>query len=259
MKNQSEKPGHRLTEALTKEQLESLLDSVGSKTLLEKIKRHRGGREADMADTVKKVLTAKAAPGKRKGQCKIHMASDRKIIEAWNELWSRWNNIVSEVGGDEDGNYAVQEHHWESPYFDGSTLASDLEKVAVEMEKMIDRVFDLADEEGLFADALDDIDRAIRSYPEWMGADCGDGCMLEYHTSRCVMQWLWFSSMHATKPGTILLDKIESIASDNELVELDRTAVVDVIAGLPDPVRRGIYEELLNGRFSEELENVCSS
>ena len=255
MKTQSKNVGHRLTEALTKEQLESLLDSVGSKTLLEKIKKRSGGREKDMADTVKKVLAAGSTAAKKNGRFGVRMASGRKLIEAWDGLWNRWDEIVSEVGDDE-GRYAVQEHHWESPCFDGSALAADLEKVAMEMETMIDRVHGIVKNDGLFSDAVGEINQAIGSYPEWMGEE--DECCLEYYTSRCVLQWMWLSGMHETKPGAVLLDKIESVFSDNELVELDCSAVVDVIAGMPDPVRREIYAELSNGRYLEEQDNVYS-
>lgn len=255
MKTQLKNPGRHLIEALTSEQLESLLDTVGSKTLLEKIDKKCSGKETDMAATVKKVLTAKTASGKKNDHSNVRMASDRKIIEAWNELWSRWNDIVFEVG-DEDGKYAVQERHWEPPYFDGTALAADLENVAVEMEKMIDRVYEIVNCENVFADAVEEINRAIDSYPDWMGEE--DGCSLEFYASRCVLRWLWLSSRTATTPGTVLLDKIESIDADNELVQLDRNAIIDVIAGLPEPVCREIYAGLSNARYSKEQENVYS-
>ena len=50
-------------------------------------------------------------------------------MEYWSSLWRNYDDIISEVG-DEEGKYAVQDHHWEEPYFDGGSLALDLEPIA---------------------------------------------------------------------------------------------------------------------------------
>lgn len=250
MNRKSPGPGRKLLSALTQPQLESLLDAVGPQTLLEKVAQDREKSDADMVSTVKAVLQSDGTP--EDAQRKVgRVASASRLIEDWRGLWRRWDEIVGEVG-DEEGKYSVQDHHWEEPYFDGSAVAADLEPVAAEMLKQIEEVFDLVGAPELFTKAIDEIDQAIKSYPGWMGADSGDGCMLEGQTTNCVLRWLWLASQNETGPGVKLLKRVEEIERRSGCVGLDRKATVDFITGLPDPVCREIHGELQHGRFREE-------
>jgi len=246
--------GRKLLSALTQDQIEALLDTVGSRTLLERIEKNRNKAEPDFVDTVEAILKKKLKSLKRR---RGGVASDSRLIENWNDLWSKWDDIIGDVGN-EEGKYVIQEHHWEDPYFDGSAVAKDLEEIGAEMFKQIDEVYELVDEPGLFNQALDDIEQAIDSYPEWMGADCGDGCVLEQQTTLCVLTWLWLSSEKEAKPGGAFLKKVEDIESQYDAVGLDSDATVEFVTGLPDPVCLEIHEDLQNGRFEKEQENAYS-
>jgi hypothetical protein len=248
--------GNKLLSALTQEQIGSLLDAVGSRTLLEKIEENRKNSDPDMIKTVKAALQPdkKTKAAKRKNS---RVASGKRLVEDWRVLWEQWDDIIGEVG-DEEGKYSVQDHHWEEPYFDGSAVALDLEKVASEMLKQIDSVYDLIDDPDLFTAAIDDIDDAIESYPEWMGADSGDGCELEDQTTQCVLKWLWLSCKDEKNPGALLLKKLEEIEGRNDSVSLDRETTIHFVTHLPEPICREIHGELQNGRFGEAQEKAYS-
>ncbi len=256
MAKKSPGTGSKLLSALTQDQIEKLLDTVGSDILLEKVVHEGKNTDPDMADTVKQILQPDIRSKSQKHKAD-RVISDSRLVEEWKELWGQWYDIIAEIG-DEDGKYAVQEHHWEEPYFDGSAVASDLEKVGAGMYKRVDAVYDLINEPDLFIKAIDEIDEAIQSYPEWMGADYGDGCVLEYQTTLCILKWLLLSCGNEKKQGVVILDKIEEVENRSDLVSLDMAAIVDIITELPEPLCREIHEELQTGRFHEEQENAYS-
>jgi hypothetical protein len=55
--------------------------------------------------------------------------STAKLEQTWNELWNEWYDIVDEAS-QEDGQYVIEDHSWEPPYFDESAVIDDLEKIA---------------------------------------------------------------------------------------------------------------------------------
>lgn len=48
--------------------------------------------------------------------------------------------------------------------------------------------------DDLFEEELRGIQQGIQEYPEWMGADSGDPCVLESTATRCVLTWQWLSA-----------------------------------------------------------------
>ena len=166
MKDKEIRIGQLLMESLTAEQIACMLDVVASsgglKCLMDDFKK----TDPDMAATVDNIL---------KGGCSVtggitekHLASHKRTMEYWDSLWRQWHGVVAELG-DEDGTYAVQDHHWEEPYFDGYGFASDLEPIARDMLGLINDVYNSVDDPDLFEAALADIEENIASYPEWMG------------------------------------------------------------------------------------------
>ena len=173
--------GQILTKSLTLEQIASLLTVISALTDLNMYIEEFEKKDPDMATTVKKILTIKKDSASR-GKIKP-LASLQRTMEHWRSLWRNWEDVLSEVG-DEDGKYAVQDHHWEPPYFDGWSLASDLEPIAEDMLSLIEDVYDEVDNPDLFSEALEEIDDQIGSYPEWMGAEHGEPCPVAYAFSR---------------------------------------------------------------------------
>ena len=178
-------------------------------------------------------------------------------MEYWSSLWRHWHEIVAEVG-DEEGKYAVQDHHWEEPYFDGSFLASDLEPIARDMLGLIDDVYKSVEDPELFIEALEDIEESIASFPEWMGVENGESCELEKNATLCVLKWLWSGLQHEPQPGITLLEKVFEIEESCELIYLNQNACVEFFVKLPADACREIYTYLQDEAHAIDLGNIYS-
>jgi hypothetical protein len=145
---------------------------------------------------------------------------------------------------DEEGDYANHDEHWHPPYFDPYALAEDLDVVAVKLAPGLDRAFALADEPGLFDDALAEIDRGIASYPDSVQMN-EDVCTLGPHATTCALRWIWLGL--ATKPaaGGLLVDRLLKLETDYEHVAWNQEAAVRFFGGLPEEERA-----LANGVFA---------
>ena len=176
MKDKETTMGQLLMESLTKEQISCILEVVASagdlKNRMDDFKR----ADPDMAATVNDIL--KKSRTKTDGKTQSRPVSHKRTMEYWNSLWHHWHEILADVGN-EEGKYAVQDHHWEEPYFDGSYFASDLEPIARDMLGLIDDVYTSVEDPDLFVEALEVIEASIASYPEWMGVEYGEPCELE--------------------------------------------------------------------------------
>ncbi|HEA68914.1 MAG TPA: hypothetical protein ENI07_19190 [Desulfobacterales bacterium] len=247
--------GQMLLKSLTSEQISNLLTVVSASmdlnTYMEKFEKI----DPDMATTVKKILAAEKDPA-RIGRTK-RLASVQRNMEFWHSLWRNWDDIISEVG-DEDGKYAVQDHHWEPPYFDGWSLAQDLEPIVEDMLSLIKDVFGEVDDPDLFSKALEEIDDQIGSYPEWMGVEHGEPCGLEEKVTRCVLKWLWLSLQHEKYPGQTLAEKAADLEGRFEMVALDGNAFIDFFVKLPAGICREIYEFLKGSDHGVDLDNTYS-
>ncbi len=255
MKKAKRHIGKFLMESLTIDQITCLLDVVFSTGDANRYTEAFKKADPDMGETVGKIL--KMDHEKTRTSPVVRVASDERTIEHWNSLWSHWDGLVSEVG-DEEGKYAVQDAHWEPPYFDGSVLADDLDPIAGNMLGLIDDVYDLVDDPDLFSNALEEIGSNISSYPEWMGAEDGEGCTLEANVTRCVLRWLWLSSLKDARPGKAFLDKVYGIQDHCDMVDLDDNECVDFFTELPGEVCCEIYECFQNDDNRNHLENVYS-
>ncbi|MBW1960887.1 MAG: hypothetical protein JRH18_12940 [Deltaproteobacteria bacterium] len=248
--------GQMLVKALTLEQIASLLTVVSDSTGLNRFMDECIKIDPDMAVTVKKILAAdqgSASKGKTKP-----LASLKRTMESWASLWCKFDDAISELG-DEDGKYAVQDHHWESPYFDGSSLAYDLEPIAQDMLKLIEEVYSEVDDADVFSKALEEIDTRIDMYPEWMGVEHGEPCILQENMTQCVLTWLWLSSQHERHPGRSFAEKTISLENALEMVALDENAMAGFFTKLPDDACRQIYEFLQEGDHGANLDNTYSA
>ena len=255
MKKAKHQIGKILVESLTTDQIVLLLDVVFSAGDINRFADRLKNADSDMAETVIKVLKMAHDKGGKSPVGRV--ASDQRTIEYWNALWNHWDSLVSEVG-DEEGKYAVQEEHWEPPYFDASALAYDLDGVAADMLDLIDDVYDLVDSPDLFAEALDEINSSISFYPEWMGVEYDEECVLGKNATCCILKWLWLSSQKDAHPGKTFLNKVCEIEDQYNMVNLDKNARVDFFAELPTEVCREIYGCLKNNDCRGNLDNVYS-
>lgn len=183
------------------------------------------------------------------------IASEKKNLEQWQTLWDQWDEIVSEVG-DEHGRYAEQDEEWHPPYFVNDLFANDLEVVAKKMLELIDEIFVLVDEPELFRDAIEEIGDNINSYPEWMGVEDSDGCILEKQTSLCILRWAWLACAEAEDRGGAFLEKVNEVETDHELVSMDNETIWRFFTSLPDEVCRGIYTALTKNPTEYKVDKI---
>ncbi len=249
MKNKEITMGQLLLESLTKNQIACMLEVIASadglKSLMDDFMR---AADPDMAATVGEIL--KRERTKAGGKTKSRPVSHKRTMEYWNSLWRHWHEVLADVGN-EEGKYAVQDHHWEEPYFGGSFFASDLEPIARDMLGLIDDVYPSVDDPELFVEALESIEASIASYPEWMGAEYGEPCELEKYATRCVLKWLWSGLQHESRSGICLLEKIYEIEQSYKLVYMNQIALVDFFVNLPADSCREIYDYLSNDETHE--------
>jgi len=239
--------GYRLMESLTKDQIAHVLDAAftlleNKKTdeLLQKLKK-------DVAATLTRLLSHETSSPQG-------VSSDEKLIEKWNHLWDEWHEIVFEVG-DEKGEYVYQEHHWEQPYFDGSSLASDLDKIAEKMLPLLDKIYKLrVEEDKLFEKEILDIEFQINGYPDWMGAE-HEECYLDSAATRCVLKW---EGLTADSAETFVKRIVET-EKGLSIIELDRDTFNDFFKSLPEDAQKQIYEYITPNRNSPAWEERLKS
>jgi hypothetical protein len=255
MKGKKIRVGQLLMKSLTAEQIACMLDVVVSAGGLKGLMDDLTEADPDMAATVGNILKGNrtAVDGKTESRPVSH----KRTMEHWNSLWRHWHEIVAEVG-DEEGKYAVQDHHWEEPYFDGSFFASDLEPIAQDMLGLIDDIYHSVEDPELFVEAIADIEESIASYPEWMGVEYGEPSELEKNATLCILKWLWSSIQHEPHPGITLIEKVFEIEETYELVYLNRNALVEFFAKLPADACREIYTHLQGETHAIDLSNVYS-
>ena len=155
--------GQILMKSLTSEQITGLLTIVSASTDLNIYMEKFEKIDPDMAMTVKKILAADKDSASRDETRRL--TSLQRTMEYWSSLWRNYDDIVSEVG-DEEGKYAVQDHHWEEPYFDGGSLALDLEPIADDMLTLMADVYDEVDDPDLFLNALEEIASLLTSWAD---------------------------------------------------------------------------------------------
>ena len=85
--------GKRLLEALTRDQIETLLDVLADTGALSRLPEELRAVDSDLADTVQRLvgkadISAMNSPDEA--------VSNRKSLETWYELWGRWNSHVCE-------------------------------------------------------------------------------------------------------------------------------------------------------------------
>jgi hypothetical protein len=253
MNRPSQPLGKKLLAALTQEQVERLLDVVSGAGALQKLNEPLQALDPDLAQTVRALAGSGGAPAAVSAEASV---SDQKALETWNGLWGTWEDHVCEVG-DEEGDYVIQEHDWDPPYFDPTALAENLEKVTQQMLEWLDRVFPLAKDPDLFAEALKQIDENIGHYPEWIQGDNGF-CELGPDATTCVLRWTWLACEgHATR-GRELVQRIYDLEQKCKRVGLDGDRCFKFLVALPEEYWPEIHALLSEDGFTEVREDPRS-
>ncbi len=244
--------GKKLVEALTQDQVETLLDVLAGTHTLLRLPEELRTLDSDLADTVQKLVgEAETVPSKSSDAA----VSKQKLLVMWDDLWGRWNDHVCEVG-DEEGDYAIKDRDWEPPYFDPTALADDLEQIAKGMRPMLEPVSRLIDDPELFVKAADEIDDNIGSFPEWMGGE--EWCELGPHTTTCILEWTWRAMERKEMTPQQFLERIFKLDNEASRLRLNTGASLDFFAGLPENVCRKIYGDLSQEKFAAKRNDLHS-
>jgi hypothetical protein len=245
--------GKQLVDALTSEQIERLLEVIAHTGALQKLDAPLQAIDPDLAQTVRALLGPTKPPVAAAPEDTV---SSQKALETWNGLWEQWDGHVFELG-DEKGDYAIQEHDWDPPYFDPMALAEDLEKVAQPMSEWLDRVFPLVKVPDLFAQAIEEIDENISTYPDWMqGGD--DFCDLGPLATNCVLRWTWSACEGHPTRGQEFLQRIHRLGQESRRVGLNEEACFKFFTALPAEYCRKIHACLGAEEYTETRENTRS-
>ena len=171
--------GQMLVQSLTLEQIAGLLTVISSSSDLNLYMQKFEETDPDMAAAVKRILSIGSDS---KGRSKTKpLASLKRTMESWEALWQSYDDIVSQVG-DEDGRYAFQDHHWEPPYFDGSSLAYDLEPIAEKMLTIMDEVMDSSLDNNGTDEFLKIIDMFTKDTNVFVVSHKGDSLFDRFHS-----------------------------------------------------------------------------
>lgn len=183
-----------------------------------------------------------------------------KVLQEWRKAWADWNGVISEAC-DEDGEYVIQEHHWEEPYFDPLAVAGDLEPIAARMAALLPRVFaENLDPDFSFADAVaESIDEIGSSLPEWMGPFENEGFGLGPKATGCLIEWELRTCRREGKSLFDLIDKLRELEHSNLGLDLDDKTVAAFVRGLGKDAKRDILDGLRVHRDEDRWEKVLNS
>ncbi len=78
------------------------------------------------------------------------------------------------------------------------------------------------------------------SFPDWMGADSGDPCVLESAATLCMLAWQWLTA----ESPVAFISTLRGLQEDLSYVELSHEQFVEFFATLPEDVRKTIYAYL---------------
>ena len=243
------RPGTRLQAALTEEQIRTLLDVLAEAGHLDAVESQLRSADSDLADTVQRVLHKPAVESEP-------AASAQKTIEIWNELWAAWTGHIEDVA-DEKGPYANHEEHWHPPFFDHGALDKDLEEAAGPLSEWLERAFSLVREPNLFLNSLAELNRNMRSLPEWF-QPVEDNFVLGPRATTCVLRWTWLGLANQPEPGRRLVDLLSGLEVPGKHSEMDRDACCQFLAELPEAVCREIHAYLREPQFAERLADLRS-
>lgn len=109
----------------------------------------------------------------------------------------------------------------------------------------------------MFVDSLAELNRNMRSLPEWF-QPVEDNFVLGPHATFCVLRWTWLGLTRQPEPGRKLVDLLCHLEVPGKRTELDRDACCQFLAELPEAVCREIHVHLREPQFAERLADLRS-
>ncbi len=187
-----------------------------------------------------------------------------KIKEEWQQAWEEWNFRIGEAS-DSEGDYVIQEHHWEEPYFDPQSVALELEPIATRMKKLLPRVFDEnIDPRFSFANAIQGSIEEIESgLPDWMHPFDYEGFQLGPEVTACLIDWDWRSARRRGITAFQFVDELRQLEASTRGLRLDEKVLARFIRSLgadaKNEVRKGMQEKHNQNPWKQALDSAHSS
>lgn len=189
--------------------------------------------------------------------------SSDKVRQDWDQAWAEWGDHISDACL-EDGPYVIQDHHWEQPYFDPGSVASDLEPIAAKMRKLLPRVFDdgLDPDFSFSASVKESVEEISTGLPEWLNPFEADGFGLGPQATGCLLEWEWRAARRAGRTAFHLLDDIRRLEASVEGLYLDEGTVVRFVRALrtedKKEIQRGIQLNRQENHWRKALDSAHS-
>jgi hypothetical protein len=168
-----------------------------------------------------------------------------KVKEEWEKAWDHWNSLIEEAS-QEEGQYVIQEHHWEEPYFDPGSVTLALEPIAARMKKVLPRVFEEnLDPDFSFAEAVQNSIEEIESgLPDWMDPFANEGFVLGPEATACLIEWEWRSARRRSMTAFQFVDQLCRLESSTQRLGLDEKALARFVGGLGAEAKKDIFKEI---------------
>ncbi|MEM1394692.1 MAG: hypothetical protein AAGG00_15655 [Cyanobacteria bacterium P01_H01_bin.150] len=228
--------GNCILAALTQQEISQLLDAAFATLSSEELEPILTQLPVNTQKTLQKILNQQQNINQEQP------VSLDKLAQTWSQLWQEWNEITEEAS-QEDGRYIAQEVDWEPPYFDAYTMVEDLEKVAQNMQPLIETAFEnqfIPDDS--FAAILFEMESEIpNGIPDWMDID--DGIYLEENITNCFLQWEWLVAQSKRKNAFEFTQQVREWEEQFSLISLDDDAVVDFFTQLSETEQQCILAE----------------
>ncbi|MCE5328936.1 hypothetical protein LLG07_01165 [bacterium] len=226
--------GEKIIKAMTSIQLAKLIDMLLSMLDEKSIKSLFEDADNDFSEILFNILNKnKMSP----------ISKNSKYNIEWEILWAKLSDIISELG-DESGDYIIQDHDWETPYFSEYDFTEDLEKIAEKLFAIINSIETLDNKDwDLFLDMLRNIEDGIKEYPEWIGADYSD-CVLGVFTTKCILKWEWLAANSNKNAVWVFIKRIDAADSILKVISLDTATFINFFTSFEENIQKQIYEIL---------------
>ena len=247
--------GDRILAALTQQEISQLLNAFLATLPSEELEPILTQLPLNTRKTLQKILNQQQNINQEQP------LSLDKLAQTWSQLWQEWNEITDEAS-QEDGRYIVQEVDWEPPYFDAYTMVEDLEKVAQNIQPLIETAFEhnfIPDESfaAIIFEMESDISNGI---PDWMDID--DGIYLEENITNCFLQWEWLVAQDKRKNAFNFTQQVREWEEQFSLISLEDDAVVDFFTQLSETEQQCILSEFTANKeaslWKTTLDNTSS-
>ena len=235
--------------AITQEQLTQLIDGLFNQLPPEQLQSLLAAVDPELQQIFNELTVAAESTADEMDTATLPKSID-KVSEEWDSLSGKIDDIIFELG-DEEGDYAIQEHHWEQPYFDEDEASEDLDKVFTKMIPLLKHCYqhELMDE-NFFRELIDEIQNAIAEYPEFFGAECNDFA-IGSAGSECLLYWNWLNR-------SSIEQFIDSSSADFKKLPLTQSFTPSCFADEQQTTLKELYQ-ILPKKLSNELLNDVST